>query len=172
MKNLKRLLRRFWCREDGAAAVEFALVALPFFWILFVIFETATVIFTDIAIQNAVTETARLIRTGQAQTQGIKDAGAFKLAMCENLASYLDCSKIHVDVRKSASLPITAPNLMEAEEGAAEAFQVSGPMEWVMVQAYYDWQLAAPGVSGLANIGEDKRRLVGGALFRNEPYGG
>lgn len=172
-QGLARLLGRFGRREDGAAAVEFALLALPFFWILFVIFETAGVIFTDIALQNAVTETARLIRTGQAQNQGM-NAGTFKDKMCENIASYINCENIRVYVVKSATLPITGANLMEADEDTPEAFDAGGPMEWVIVQAYYDWKLAVPGISGLANMGDDSdvRRLVAGAMFRNEPYGG
>src|ERR1700687_1379750 len=62
-----RLLRR----EDGAAAVEFALVAAPFLALLFAIMETALVFFAGQYLETVVTDTSRLIMTGQAQTQGL-----------------------------------------------------------------------------------------------------
>jgi len=169
--GIGRLLGRFVRTSDGAAAVEFALVALPLLWLLFVIFETAFVIFTDIALQNGVSETARLIRTGQVQVQGIS-SGRFKELLCGNIAAAIDCSRLRVDVTRSANLPIRGADMMTAKDGTAQSWQPGGPMEWVLVQARYDWQLAAPGISGLANMGANSkvRRLVAGAMFRNEPY--
>lgn len=172
--SLRQLLGQFARKQDGAAAVEFALVALPFFWLLLIIFETAGVIFTDIALQNGVTETARLIRTGQVQTQGITES-KFKELLCKNIASYINCSKIRVDITKSASLStITGPDMMTVKDTTAQSFQTGGPLDWVLVQARYDWKLSVPGISGLANMGTGSsvRRLVAGAMFRNEPYGG
>jgi Flp pilus assembly protein TadG len=173
IRNVQGLLAAFARKQDGAAAVEFGLVALPFFWLLFVIFETAAVIFTDIALQNGVSETARLIRTGQAQTQGI-NSGAFKTRLCGNIASYIDCSKVRVHIAKSATLPISGTNMMTANDATAESYQTGGPMEWVLVQVCYDWKLVVPGISQLSNMGtgSDVRRLVAGTMFRNEPYGG
>lgn len=168
---VKRLLRRFLRRQDGTAAVEFALVGLPFFWLLFVAIETAGVVFTDTALENGVIETARLIRTGQVQTQGIS-ASKFKELLCQNVASYIKCDKIRIYINKSASLPVPSTDVMAATDDSPQAFQPGGPMEWVMVQVYYDWKLVVPGISHLANKGSDTRRLVAGALFRNEPYGG
>src|ERR1700694_3161527 len=61
-----RLLRR----EDGAAAVEFALVAAPFLAVLFAIMETALVFFAGQYLETLAADSTRLILTGQAQTQG------------------------------------------------------------------------------------------------------
>lgn len=174
IRSVRRLVAAFARKQDGAAAVEFALVALPFFWLLLVIFETAGVIFTDIALQNGVTETARLIRTGQVQNQNISES-KFKELLCKNIASYIDCSKIRVDITKSATLAgITGPDMMTVKDSTAQSFQPGGPMEWVLVQARYDWKLTVPGISRLANMGSNSsvRRLVAGAMFRNEPYSG
>ena len=170
--GLWRLIARFARKRDGAVAVEYGLVALPFIWLLLVIFETAGVIFTDIALQNGVSETARLIRTGQVQMQGISPT-RFKELLCGNIASYIDCSKVRVDITKSASLPIAGPDMMTVQDSTAQSFQPGGPMEWVLVQARYDWKLTVPGITGLANMGANStvRRLVCGAMFRNEPYG-
>jgi Flp pilus assembly protein TadG len=169
--SMQRLLAAFARKQDGAAAVEFALVGLPFFWLVFVIFETAAVLFTDIALQNGVAETARLIRTGQVQTQGISGA-QFKTLLCGNIASYVDCSKVHVYVSTSPDLPVPSPDMMAADDKTPEGFSPGGPMEWAVVQVRYDWKLFVPGISLLANKDGTYRRLVAGALLRNEPYGG
>jgi Flp pilus assembly protein TadG len=174
-KALTQLVRRFAQKQDGAAAIEFAIVALPFIWLLLIVFEAAAMLFTDIAIQNGVTDTARLIRTGQVQTQSMS-ATKFKQIMCGKIASYIDCSKIRVDISKSATLPITGVNMMTVSDTTAQSFQAGGPSEWVLVQARYDWKLFIPGISQLSNYtngdGVKMRRLISGTMFRNEPYGG
>ena len=65
-----RKLRAFARREDGAAAVEFAIVVAPFLAMLFAILETALVFFAGQTLETAVSDSARLILTGQAQTPG------------------------------------------------------------------------------------------------------
>lgn len=171
-RGFRRQLADFRHSQDGATAVEFAIIGLPFFVLLLMIFETAGVLFTDAALQNGVTKTARLIRTGQVQTQNISQAN-FKKLLCANVASYIDCAKIRLFVTKSADLPIgNRTNLMTATKDTPQKWEVGAASEWVLVQASYDWTLFIPKISMLANIDGDKRRLTAGALFRNEPYGG
>ena len=79
-----RLARRFMRRQDGAAAVEFALVALPFLALTFAILETALVFFAGQTLEAAAADPARLIMTGQAQTGGF-DKDAFKAAVCQKV---------------------------------------------------------------------------------------
>ena len=68
------VLRRFARRQDGAAAIEFAMVAAPFLAMVFAIMETAIVFFAGQALETAAADSARLIMTGQAQTQGFDQA--------------------------------------------------------------------------------------------------
>src|SRR5437016_8109004 len=63
-------IRRLGRREDGAAAVEFALVAVPFLALLFAIIETALVFFAGQYLETLVADSSRLIMTGQVQSQG------------------------------------------------------------------------------------------------------
>ena len=66
--KIVRAGRRLLRRQDGAAAVEFGLVAAPFLALIFAIMETAIVFFAGQALETAVADSARLILTGQAQT--------------------------------------------------------------------------------------------------------
>ena len=71
-KGVRRLAaapaaRRLVRQQDGAAAVEFALIAAPFLALVFAIMETAIVFFAGQALETAAADSARLIMTGQAQ---------------------------------------------------------------------------------------------------------
>jgi Flp pilus assembly protein TadG len=173
--GLARFIRQFGRRDEGAVAVEFALVAFPFCALLLVIFETAIVVFTDISLQNGVTAASRLIRTGQAQTQNMSVA-AFRKVVCDNAMSYIDCDNIRIEVIKSSTATFTNPvNINTVDKDTAESWQPGLASEWILVQARYDWKLFIPWLSQLSNYqngDEQMRRLTAGTVFRNEPYGG
>ena len=61
---------------DGSAAMEFAFVAPIFFTLMLGILQLGIMIFGQFALQNAVTQAARLIRTGQAQSINTAAQGA------------------------------------------------------------------------------------------------
>src|SRR4051812_9906535 len=64
--------------ERGATAVEFALVALPFSLLLFMIMELALVFLVSTGIESAAERAARTIRTGEFQGTGAVTRDAFK----------------------------------------------------------------------------------------------
>jgi len=172
IKSFKQRLRHFPRQESGTTAIEFAFIALPFFALVSLVFETATMLFTDISLQNGVNQAARLIRTGQVQTQGISE-GRFREILCGNVAFYLDCSKMRVYVTKSRTPTFTnRTNLMTATATTPQRWEVGAASEWTLVQVSYDWKLFIPKISMLGNVDESTRRIVAGALFRNEPFGG
>src|SRR6202795_2154654 len=85
-----RLARRFVRQQDGAAAVEFALVAAPFLALTFAILETALVFFAGQTLETAVSDAGRLIMTGQAVAYS---QGNFKDQVCARLKGGLfDCT--------------------------------------------------------------------------------
>jgi len=91
--------RRFIRQQDGATAVEFAMVAAPFLAMVFAIIETALVFFAGQALETAGADSARLIMTGQAQTQGY-DQAKFKQAVCAKIYGLFDCTNgLYVDVK-------------------------------------------------------------------------
>src|SRR5690242_16846570 len=78
------ILRRFVRQQDGATAVEFGMVVAPFLAMVFAIMETALVFFAGQALETAGLDSARLIMTGQAQTQGFSQA-QYKNAVCAKI---------------------------------------------------------------------------------------
>src|SRR4051794_28608136 len=96
---LRRRFRRFARKQDGAAAVEFALVALPFFALTFAILETALVFFANQTLQAAAGDAGRLIMTGQAQSASYT-ASDLKTQVCNRIYGLFNCSTgMTVDVK-------------------------------------------------------------------------
>jgi Flp pilus assembly protein TadG len=187
-KSLRRITRRLRREDDGVSAIEFAMVGGPFFFLMMVTFEASLAFVTEYSLQSATTTAGRLIRTGQVQENGLsKDA--FKTELCNNLAGYIDCGKVYVNVEvrdsfSNASNRTNATSDGELSDPGDGAFDPGVAEQIVVVEAFYVWELFTPGfmallnLSGnsvetphfLANLGDDKRLVRGVAVFRNEPF--
>jgi len=97
-----KVLRRFVRKQDGATAVEFGLVALPFFALLFTLLETGIVFFAGQSLATATNTAARLILTGQAQNQSLTQA-TFTNGICTQLTGLFSCSGVYVNVQTAAN---------------------------------------------------------------------
>ncbi|MBB4304646.1 Flp pilus assembly protein TadG [Rhodobium orientis] len=176
--------RRFLANEDGVYAIEFALVSIWFFPLLFMIFEVAFTIFANQLLDNAVSDTARLIRTGQAQQQSFSKA-KFKEQVCDKLTSMFDCDAfLHIDVRtydnftsaNAASNPVDevtddeGDTKLKVDEGKMQ-YDQGGARDIVVVRAYYEWPMISP-MTGLifSDMSNGRRLLASVAAFRNEPF--
>ena len=164
-------MRRLVRKEDGSAAVEFGMVAAPFLLMVFAIMETAIVFFAGQALETAVADSARLIMTGQAQSQGFSQA-SFKNAVCAKVYGLFNCSTgMHVDVKTYANfsnVDLTPPLDSSGNFQTNMSYQPGGPGDIVVVRLFYQWPIY---VSLLQNMSGNKRLLVATSAFRNEPYG-
>ena len=170
----RRALRRFVRQQDGAAAIEFGLVAVPFLALTFAIMETALVFFAGQTLEAAAASSARLIMTGQAQTAGYT-AQTFKTAVCNQIFGLFDCANgVYVDVKSYANFasintaqPITNGQL----DTSNMQYTPGGPGSIVVVSLYYQWPIYVSLLSNnLQNLTGNKRLLAAINVFRNEPY--
>jgi Flp pilus assembly protein TadG len=180
MKRLVRTVspRRFVRRADGSVAVEFGLVMVPFFAIMFAIMETALVFFAGQTLETAAADASRLIMTGQAQNQALTQT-TFKDAVCARIYGLFNCSTgVYVDVQNPASFSsadttlTTAPldsngNLVTSGFG----YSPGGPCDIVLVRLFYQWPITISLLGlNLSNMSGGRRLLVATAAFKNEPY--
>lgn len=169
-----RLLRRFLRRKDGATAVEFGIVALPFFALMFAIIETAMVFFAGQVLETVVADSGRLILTGQAQSKKF-DAAQFKTEVCAKVYGLFDCEGgLQVDVRTYASfaaVDTAKPIDADGKLTFTPTYAPGGPGEIVVVRLAYAWpiQVSLLGYS-LGDLAGGSRLLLATAAFRNEPY--
>lgn len=168
-----RTARRLARQEDGAAAVEFGLVALPFLALVFAIIETALVFFANQVLETAAADSARLIMTGQAQTQGL-NKDTFKDEVCSRIYGLFDCqSGVHVDVQTFDSfgnVSLTNPVDDDGELDTSDfAYSPGTAGDIVVVRLVYQWPVFVS-MLGLSNMANNKRLMMATAAFRNEPY--
>ena len=168
-------VRRLARREDGAAAIEFGMVAAPFLALMFAIMETALVFFASQTLETAVADSARLIMTGQAQSQSF-DAAAFKNAVCNKIGGLFNCSGgVYVDVKTYSSFgsvdnssPVDANGNLKT---SGFGYTPGGPGDIVVVRLMYQWPVYASLLGfNLGDMAGNKRLLMATAAFRNEPY--
>ena len=173
-RRRKRILLRFRRDPSGSAAVEFAIIAPVFFFLIFVIAETAMIFIAEQVMDNAVAATARLIRTGQVQQDGLGKDG-FKAVVCGRMAVFIDCDDaFYLDVRSYAGFGEMDmdPPLNEDETFQDEGeYAFGGANDIVVMRAYYQWD-TNPVFGGLSlqNLDNGKRLIGSFAAFRNEPY--
>jgi len=169
-----RIVRRFARREDGAAAIEFAMVAAPFLALMFAIMETALVFFASQTLETAVADSARLIMTGQAQSQSFTQA-QFKSAVCAKIGGLFDCAGgLQIDVKTYTSFgsvdnsaPLDANGNLKTNFG----YTPGGPGDIVVVRLMYQWPVYASLLGfNLGDMAGNKRLIMATAAFRNEPY--
>jgi Flp pilus assembly protein TadG len=169
-----RTVRRLTRREDGAAAVEFGLVAAPFLALLFAIIETALVFFAGQTLETATADASRLILTGQAQTQGFSET-QFKQAVCARVFGLFDCNAgVKLDVRTAASFASTNMSKPLDANGNLQGgmmYAPGNPGDIVVVRVMYEWPVYVSLLGlNLSDMSGGKRLLMATAAFRNEPY--
>ncbi|QUD86750.1 TadE/TadG family type IV pilus assembly protein [Phenylobacterium montanum] len=171
-------MRRFSRGERGAAAVEFALIALPFFALLMGIIEVGMIFLISTTLEDATNLAARQIRIGAMQSQATPEtASAFQAAICSHL-TWLGsscASNLEVDVRTFSQFQsVTLPNPIASGKLQPQSqlqFRMGGPGEIVLVRAYYPWNLIAPHIDGMtAQTSGGQTLITATATFRNEPY--
>jgi Flp pilus assembly protein TadG len=162
--------------EDGSTAIEFGLVGLPFLMMLFGIIAVGLFFFTTFALENAVEDAARLIRTGQAQQSGMT-AEQFKQEVCARAPQYVDCdTKMRVNVQSFTGFgSIVTPTCIDAGGDlvppAGTTYNPGGETTVVLVTVCYEWELAGriPFLN-LSNMSNGSALIQASTTFRTEPY--
>ncbi|MDR3499770.1 MAG: pilus assembly protein [Parvibaculum sp.] len=167
-------IRRLVRAETGSVAVEFALTAIPFFTLLFAIFEAGIVFFATATLDQAVNNAARTIRTGQAQTASTTSSQLIA-TICSNVVLLSNCTNnLQLDVRVYSSFSsVSFPTVMNANgtiNTSSLQFNIGGAGDIVLVRAFYVWNIMSPFATGLANNTSSSRLLQSSVAFRNEPY--
>ncbi|MDB5541888.1 MAG: pilus assembly protein [Devosia sp.] len=178
--------RAFGRDEGGVTVVEFGILALPFFTIVTAILETSMIFLAGQILDSAVQDSARLIRTGQAQSSTPPyTPDDFRNAICDGLYGMFDCDpgdgrlRVNVSVIADFAAASTGYPLQIGDECEPEGCQWTLEDDYVpgtggdviLVRAYYKWPtiLNFPGFN--FDTLPDGTRLLGAArVFKNEPF--
>lgn len=183
-RRLRRLRLKLWRRfrrdDEGSAAVEFALISVPFCMLLFAIVETALVFWCGQVLETAVANASRKIFTGELATSFASVPAAerpqkFKDMICAEVPGLFDCKGlVRVDVfsyKDFASVPaLPSATKNGAISNDPPQFNPGGSSEIVIVRAAMGYKLYTSFLSGSANLNNNERLIMATAAFRNEPY--
>ncbi len=145
--DLRRHAARALAARSGTAAIEFALVAVPFLAMLLLVFELSYDLFTQAALDGALQRASREVQTGNAQN--LTGSSFISGVMCPALAGLLSCGNVYVSIRRlspgpaqdyydytTGSLPMTNGQLDLSSYGGG-SFCNSGPSQLLLVSAIY-----------------------------------
>jgi Flp pilus assembly protein TadG len=171
---LARIVRDFLRRQRGVTAVEFAIIAIPFFLLIMGIVEVGLIFWAGYELENATAAAARLVRTGQAQNGGYT-VNQLRAALCQNVVILSDCNtKVKLSVQTFATFAgITVTSAVDQDGNLQTSFPYSpgGPSSIVLLTAFYEWPLTTPLTrTTLGNLGNGNYLLQTSFAFRNEPY--
>lgn len=183
------LLRRLAGNREGVAAIEFAMLAIPFFLIAFAIIEMCVAYAAEQLLDHAVDDMARKLRTGQITyaSQGATDMNAeeFRDAFCAEIAIMMGCDdRLYIDVRQYddfADMPLSVPREDGEPFGKLDddefGFSPGEGNTKNMLRAYYRWpvitNLIRPFAANIRPEGDglpSDYLLVGTAAFQNEDF--
>ncbi len=163
--------------ERGVTLVEFGILALPFFTLIFAIIETCMLFFAGQVLDSAVEDASRQVRTGQAKDFTIAD---FRNLVCDYTFGLFDCTQIRVkiDTLPDFTSTTTVPDVQDCDEETCtwtlvEDFDEGARKrkEVVQVFAYYRWPLLiVMPYFNLKNQPDNYRLLAATRVFRNEPF--
>lgn len=178
--------------EQGAVAIEFGILAIPFFALIFAILETAMLFFAQQILESALQDSIREIRTGQSQAGTPWTTTDFRSEICDHSFGFFSCTGPDADRLWIKVTPVNsfgvAPNQIQNPVNPsctmasldpatqcnwkeAETFDDGSGSSVIIAQAYYRWPtiLNLPWFS-FANQAGNNRLLGAVRVFKNEPF--
>ncbi|WJH41905.1 pilus assembly protein [Aliirhizobium terrae] len=187
-------LRRLFRSKDGAAAIEFALLAIPYFLIVFAIIETFVAYTAEQLVANAVDTMGRKLRTGNityahGNSSTDKSAAEFRTAFCGEISILIQCgtaeittpNKLWIDVKSYSNfsdMPATVPIKANGDlDTTSLAYSPGGPNTKNMLRVYYKWEiitdLLRPYITNIKPTDSSRPNyflIVETSVFKNEEY--
>jgi Flp pilus assembly protein TadG len=178
--------------DSGATGVEFAIVAPPLLLLLLIIVDLGMMLTTQSLLDGAARDAARLIRTGQAQSQA-NPKSTFQNLLCSDMTPIMSTAACQSDIVfevqvfpdfGSASFTPCTQDTDSTQPGYC-AFNSGTATQIIGVQVTYNRPFLVPwvqaclgggscwfgvGTTDGTNPGSSTVPLVSTVIFRNEPF--
>lgn len=168
-----RSFRNFIRNRKGSAAIEFAILALPFIVLVFAIIEIAIMFFVDSGLDAALHKAVRQVRVGTAKT-GAWNLAKFKTTVCTELSFSFSCAanlKVRAIVVTSMASVSKVNPIVNGVLNVTEDFNIGDSGDYILVQAYLTWDPVLKLYTFAGGRLTDGKYVLGAAeLFKNEPF--
>lgn len=175
--ELRRPFVRFARDEDGAVAVEFAALAIPFSMLVFAILESSISFAGQQILVNATDDIARQLRTGQLRAAEVTET-SLKAAICDRLEIIVaeGCPGLVVDLRQYATFADAAKvrvKLTSDKDIDTTGFDVDpGPsLSKNMLRVFYRWPVITDFMrKSMSNLKGGNTLHFATVTWQNEPF--
>lgn len=170
------LLRRFSRDTKGSTAVEFSIIAMPFFALIFAILESCISFATQQFIANSADRVSREVRTGRLKAADLTGTKLHEL-VCSQIALMAPdgCPDLVLDMNNYATFAAvpTAVPFDGSGDINTTGFVVNpgGPSTINHLRIYYRWPIMTDFLRAyMSNLPGGKTLLLTSATWRNEPF--
>ena len=168
-----KLLRSLTKDRKGSAAIEFAILALPFFVVIFAIAEIAVMYFVDSGLDAALHKAVRQVRVGVAKS-GSWNVEKFKDVVCGELSYSFNCAsqlKVRATIITNMASITKASPITEGNLAVTEDFSLGDSGSYVLVQAFLPWNPTFKLYTiSSAKLSDGSYVLGSAELIKNEPF--
>lgn len=172
-RHFIRMIKGWQRQDDGATAVEFSLMALPYFMLTIGILEISMMFASANLLEGASGSAARLIRTGQIQQAGGDQAAAFRDEVCNYAVALIPCDDIVINVQQMDSFgdfDSMAPEYDADGNLVSNGFNAGGSGDRVMIRVGYQYDMMTPFIGPLIAGGDGAVSFLSTVVLQNEPY--
>jgi Flp pilus assembly protein TadG len=169
-------LVRFARDENGAVAIEFVALAIPFSALTFAILESCISFAGQQILVNVTDDVARQIRTGQIKAADLDETSLKKL-ICDDLEIIVaaGCPGLEVDLRQYATFEEAAKVRIALKDGDIDTtgFKVdAGPsLSKNMLRVFYRWPVITDFMrKSMSNIQGKYTLQFATVTWQNEPF--
>jgi Flp pilus assembly protein TadG len=171
------LTARFCANRRGTVAIEFALIGLPFFLLIFAIIEVSLSFTAQQVMSNAADDIARQLRTGEITAATISAPNKLKQTICGKLfMPATGCPDLFVDLQTYttfANVPKTLPLTAAGDVDITKLKVAAGGASTInQLRIFYRWPILTDLMKHrIESIdGTGKTMLFSTATWKNEPY--
>jgi len=172
-----RAVTRFLARCDGAVAMEFALIAVPFFLIIAATVQTAVIYMAEQELETVTEQASRYILTNQGQNY--TQSTFASSVVCPQVVALFNCNKLMIDLEdygtgtSFSSANTSAPTLTYNAQGQVTntwSYTAGSPGDIMVLRIMYQWPVfLKPFGYNLSNLSNGDRLMMATAVFKNEP---
>lgn len=165
-----------WRDRRGATAIEFAILALPFFLLIFAVLETTVSFTAEQVMANSMDRLAREIRTGQI-VPADTDEATFRQMICNDIDVFVasDCPDLHFDLQNYASfddvptsIPFSGPGEIDT---SGFKYAPGGAGSINNLRIIYEWPVYTDLMkSRIAGLDDGRVLLYTTTTWQNEPF--
>lgn len=167
--RMKKFLKH---NQDGATAIEFALLSIPFVFLVIGIIEIAIMFAGAALLEGATNSAARLVRTGQIKTAADPQV-AFQNALCDYTVALIDCNEITFE-----SIPLDSfmdaddmePEYDEDGNMTSQGFDPAGSNDRVLIRVAYRYHMLTPFIGPLLAGADNSILFMSTIVLQTEPY--